>query len=104
MSDARLDAQLRNVPVPDGLLDRLHGVADEWTDDRVDVALCNVPLPEGFFERLERCGPRRRTMRWRQLALAASIVLAFGLWNAGAVAVVALSFQGIGAPGRQDLL
>ncbi len=46
-----IDAQLRRVPVPDGLVERLREVA--LADDAgLDDALCGVSVPEGFAGRL----------------------------------------------------
>lgn len=102
-SDSLLDAQLRDVPLPGGLLVRLKQVgipSDEQldqqlrsvdvppemvprvqqsvADDMLDQALCDVPLPWGLVARLQmiaRLPPRRRFAR---LALAASLMLLTG--------------------------
>ncbi|HEX3724926.1 MAG TPA: hypothetical protein VHV08_01735 [Pirellulales bacterium] len=77
-----LDAQLRNVPLPANLLARLaqNGPQTSAEDARLDAALRNVPLPPGFEARLSRIA---RRSRGRQLALAASVVVAAGLGLAG---------------------
>jgi len=51
--NAEQDAQLRAVPLPEGLLERLRrtALAD---DDGLDAAIRGVPLPAGFAQRL-RC-------------------------------------------------
>ena len=99
-SDNQLDAELKNVPVPDGLLGRLREVAD-WDDARVDAALCDVnlpaamidrlheamgdealdeamgsvPLPHGFLARLRIIPHIRRRSKLARLAVAASLFL-----------------------------
>ena len=49
--DPNLDAQLRAVPLPEGLVERLRqtALAD---DDGLDAALREVPLPAGLLDRL----------------------------------------------------
>ena len=51
-ADFKLDAQLQNVPLPDGLLDRLMALplAD---DEDIDELLRDVALPPGFLPRLQ---------------------------------------------------
>jgi Ca-activated chloride channel family protein len=46
--DARQDAELRGVPVPDGLMERLRraALAD---NEGLNAAICNVPVPPGLF-------------------------------------------------------
>ncbi len=84
-SDLWLDDQLRDVPVPDGLLDRLGRIA-AMSDAELDAALRDVPLPEGLLLRLRHTVEvRLRLMRLRHLALAASLMLAVGLWYGGLV-------------------
>ncbi len=46
-----IDQQLRQVPLPEGLLERLRA-AGRMTDGDVDQALVDVPLPAGLVERL----------------------------------------------------
>lgn len=46
-----IDQQLRQVPLPEGLLERLRA-AGRMTDGDVDEALVDVPLPAGLVERL----------------------------------------------------
>ncbi|MHB1034258.1 MAG: vWA domain-containing protein [Pirellulales bacterium] len=77
--DADLDAQLRSVSLPDGLLERLRHVGAR-EDQSLDAAVRDVPLPSGFLARLRQIGHRpRRKLRWQRLALAASLFLAAGL-------------------------
>ena len=49
--DPNLDAQLRAVPLPEGLVERLRqtALAD---DDGLDAALRELPLPAGLLDRL----------------------------------------------------
>ncbi len=105
-SDPWLDARLRNVPLPAGMLQRLSQIGNP-TDEQLDAAICDVPLPPGLGERL--CliaqSPERRFgwlpvdwlpqsvdnagrsaaswtrehLGWRELALAASLLLAVGV-------------------------
>lgn len=51
--DAEQDAELRAVPVPEGLVDRLRrtALAD---DEGLDAAVRGVPLPDGLVARLRR--------------------------------------------------
>jgi len=51
--NAEQDAELRAVPLPEGLLERLRrtALAD---DDGLDAAIRDVPLPAGFAHRLRR--------------------------------------------------
>ena len=86
-SDPWLDARLRNVPLPLDFLARLEQIADPEIA-RMDRALMDVPLPDGFLERLSDISraPRRRAA-WRQLALAASVLISIGVgygsWTVG---------------------
>jgi Ca-activated chloride channel family protein len=50
-SDHQLDARLAQVPLPDGLLDRLRAVAVP-SDEEIDRQLCDVDLPWGLVARL----------------------------------------------------
>jgi Ca-activated chloride channel homolog len=50
-SDPQLDAALRNVPLPEGLLDRLRAVA-LTDDDDIDAAVRDVPVPRGLLKSL----------------------------------------------------
>ncbi len=79
-TDAWLDARLREVPVPQGLLDRLVRVAAP-DDHELDARLRDVPLPEGLLRRLRRTiSGRTRRLRMARWATAASIMLAVGTW------------------------
>lgn len=88
-SDPWLDAKLRNVPLPIGFLARL-GEASEVaarysTPERIDAALVDVPLPPGLLERLQGISRERQPLfgtlvfSTRQLALAASVLVAVGV-------------------------
>lgn len=91
LSDDGLDQRLRDVPVPEGLVDRLQQTV-RWTDVEVDDAVAEVPLPPGLISRLTRIAPRNpRERNLRRLALAASLLLAVGLSYAGAWAIYATS-------------
>ncbi len=92
-SDAWLDAQLQEVPLPEGLLDRLRQVA-LWEEDALDAAIRDVPIPEGLLHQLYRL-PRApswelRIQRW---ATAVGLFLAFGLWYFGLVISMVGSLQ-----------
>jgi len=83
--DAGLDAALREVPVPAGLLSSLRSIvlAD---DEGLDEAIRDVPVPRKMAERLQR-SPRRR-VRERRLntwSTAGSLWLAIGLSLCGAL-------------------
>lgn len=78
-SDAWFDAELRNVPLPGGLLERLRHVA-EASDEELDAALRAVPVPANLGTRLQRIGERQvRWAKFRHLAAAALILVAVGL-------------------------
>lgn len=106
IDDAWIDEQLKSVPLPPELLERLRGVT-RWGDSEVDHALRAVPTPAGMLQRLHAIGsltdtdidddarhiplpsdviPRlRRVMRrqaWRErlarLAVAASLLFVLG--------------------------
>ena len=51
-ADFKLDAQLRDVPLPDGLLDRLMALPLAGDED-VDELLRDVAVPPGLLERLQ---------------------------------------------------
>ncbi len=97
-SDPWLDARLRNVPLPIGMLGRLSQLTNP-PDDQLDAAVRDVPLPAGLAERLQTipAEPRgvwphlqtwlpERRVGLRELALAASLLLAVGIgtWMAAA--------------------
>ncbi len=84
--DAVLEARLRDVPVPRGLIERLRRIAGPPTDES-DDALRDVPVPAGLLERLRRTAVRPSRARWRRFAMAA--VLMFALWIAYAGVLVA---------------
>ncbi len=52
-SNHRLDTQLRDVPLPDGLLERLRSVAG-WSDNELDGELRRVPVPDEVGDRLKQ--------------------------------------------------
>lgn len=84
--DNSLDAELRNVPIPEGLMARLERLA-RYSDEQLDAAVCDVPLPARLLERLQRIdehqrllAPARGVRRW---AMAAALFVAVGasLWG-----------------------
>lgn len=83
--DAWLDAQLRDVPLPEGLLERLRGLAS-LSDEQLDAALRDVPVPSRLMARLDRVGQRwsrlEKVGRW---ATAVSLLVAFGMTYFGLV-------------------
>ncbi len=118
-SDPWLDARLRNVPLPVGMLARLSQVGVP-TDEQLDAVVRDVPLPDGFCQRLQQIAdlPQRRfdwapadwpavawTRRhvgWREVAIAASLLLAVG---AGYLAVASRLAGGRpGSDRHEDLL
>jgi Mg-chelatase subunit ChlD len=89
--DDWIDAQLRNVPLPPRLLERLaaDGTARAPDDAELDAALCDVPVPVDLPMRLRRIARRRRsTPMWRQVALAASLFLVIGLGTIGYLGLI----------------
>src|SRR3990172_9354367 len=90
-SDPWLDAKLRNVPLPVGMLARL-GDLTSASDEQLDAALGDVPLPAWLLDRLARIPRRtRRRSLARTFAVAASLLvgLGFAIW-CGAEVLVAL--------------
>ena len=83
--DAWVDSQLRDVPVPEGLLERLAHIPGP-SDEDIDEALSEVPLPRGFLRRLERWAePSTRRFQYDRLLLAASLLMA--LWLIYGIAI-----------------
>lgn len=81
--DAWLDTELREVPLPAGLLARLHKVA-ELSDAELDADLQAVAIPAGLAKRLKWIGEREtRRMRRYHLATAALLLVAVGLGYVG---------------------
>jgi Ca-activated chloride channel family protein len=82
-SDAWLDAELRDVPLPAGLLGRLHQTAEEtveMSDEELDASLRDVPMPPQLRRRLEQIGRRMTQWTWiSRIAVAASLLLAVGV-------------------------
>ena len=73
LTDVELDDRLREVPLPAGLTKRLQQlVADEALDDR----LRDVPLPASVLVRARRVTQRSGRSRLARWALAASLFLA----------------------------
>ncbi len=93
-SDAWLDAELRNVPIPPGLLGRLRQTAQqtvEMSDEELDAALRDVPMPPQLRRRLEQMGRRMTQWTWiSRLAMAASLLLAVGVAIVGTLVVFVL--------------
>lgn len=74
LGDVEIDDRLRGIPIPDGMLDRLREVVT-LSDVEIDRRLRDVPLPRGMHKRVERS--RRHSTRWAQLigwAVAASLL------------------------------
>ncbi|MGA2619499.1 MAG: von Willebrand factor type A domain-containing protein [Thermoguttaceae bacterium] len=112
IADAKLDLQLRAVPLPEGLTERLRAVV--WTeDDGLDAVLREVPLPPKLLGRLKRVPladdagvdealrsvpvPDRLAAAWRRrakrrerfassgrLAVAASLLAALAIFSSSA--------------------
>jgi Ca-activated chloride channel family protein len=88
--DAWLDTELRNVPLPAGMLARLQKVA-ELSDEELDADLQAVAIPAGLARRLQRIGEREaRRMRLHHAAMAALLLMAVGLGYLG----LTISFLG----------
>src|SRR4051812_5404550 len=84
--DNSLDAELRGVPIPPGLIARLERLA-RYGDEQLDAAVCDVPLPARLLDRLawidqhqRRLAPAHGVRAW---AMAAALFLALGasLWG-----------------------
>jgi hypothetical protein len=81
--DDWLDAELRNVPLPEHLTDDLLRAIGEAStaEQKLDQQLRAVPIPDDLLFRLRRIPhttPRQSPV-WRRVALAASLLLAVGL-------------------------
>jgi hypothetical protein len=82
-SDPWIDARLRDVPIPPGVLARVEKIA-ATSDEQLDLAIRQVELPPDLLARLDRIprlGPRR--IPWRELSLAATLLVGatLGLMN-----------------------
>mgnify|MGYP002623383662 CR=1 FL=1 len=98
--DDWIDAQLRNVPLPPNLTERLAASGPSRppgatatqvpSDSQVEDALRDVAIPSDLQVRLRRIArPRRRSApMWRQVAMAASLFLVVGLGAIGYFGVV----------------
>lgn len=100
-NDESLDAELRNVPVPPGLLERLRAIgqaaltsqADSaatstpaLTDPQVDALLRDVPIPRRLVARIKKIARRPMPRGWlKRFALAAMVLVALWLGYAGAI-------------------
>lgn len=76
--DDWIDAQLRAVPVPEQLVERLR--AGLWpSDEELDRRLRAVPIPLGLLHRVRRLVPRASRFEWLyRVALAAVLLVAVG--------------------------
>ena len=83
--DEGLDAAVRDVPMPPRLLRRLRQPALD-TDEGLDAALRDVPVPAEFYGRLRQV-PRNwiRWARWTEWVAAASLLTVIGLSYFGAM-------------------
>jgi len=78
-SDPWLDARLRDVPLPPGMMARLEQIA-ATSDDELDAIVRNVPVPSDLSMRLSRISRvRRQRFPWRELAVAAAVLLLVGV-------------------------
>jgi hypothetical protein len=121
-SDPWLDARLRNVPLPPGMLARLNEVAEEtavelsihtgdgeeakrlnrpmpvgpgFTDVQMDGVLLDVAVPAGLIQRLERIVYEpRRSFPVRYYAAAAAVILAVGISYLGRLGYLAVQGGG----------
>jgi Ca-activated chloride channel family protein len=94
--DDWIDAQLRSVPVPPNLLERLAeaGARPHPADVQIEAALRNVTVPVNLQSRLRRIARRGGvTPFWRQVATAASLFIAVGLAGIGYVGVITGAFD-----------
>jgi len=96
-SDAWLERQLKNVPIPSSLLARIQAIPAVETDLEVadlDRRLLDVALPDGLCERLRRIADYTRPRKWNaSVAAAAALLLAIGLSYGGvAVSVVGAAY------------
>lgn len=71
-ADEELDAVLRATPVPNGLVDR---VKEEWRETYVDESLRAVEIPADLLARLRVIPECRHESSFRRFVLAASLLL-----------------------------
>ncbi|MGD9721707.1 MAG: YfbK domain-containing protein [Pirellulales bacterium] len=101
--DDWIDAQLRNVPLPPNLRERLTEARAGATvdDEQIAVALRDVPVPAGLESRLRRIARRGgQPPFWRQVGLAASVFVAIGLAGAGYLGLISGGFSTGTQPGQ----
>jgi Ca-activated chloride channel family protein len=98
-SDAWLDAELRNVPLPPGLLGRLRQTAEEtveMSDEELDATLRDVPVPPQLRRRLDQMGRRMTQWTWiSRIAMAASLLVAVGVMSVGILVTFVLAPRGV---------
>ena len=76
-ADDRFDAQLRNVPTPEGLLERLRNSIAP-TDEELDLELARVAVPELCIR--DDCSPRLR-YEWMMEEILPNVFLAPAGWH-----------------------
>jgi hypothetical protein len=78
-SDPWLDARLRDVPLPPGMMARLEQIA-ATSDDELDALVRDVPVPPNVLGRASRISRvRRHRLPLRELSLAASVLIVIGV-------------------------
>ena len=78
LTDEQLDLELRDVAVPSGMTARLSEIP-EYTDAEIDSQLRDVPLPAGLISRLRSSQRSSRRLQAWHGGMAASLLLAVGL-------------------------
>lgn len=89
-SDAELDRALRDVAVPDALLEQLVAASDEAS---VDEQLCEVSVSPRAMARVRNIPRTRPRASWRRFALAMSLMIILGLGHLSALSGVLISMR-----------
>jgi Ca-activated chloride channel family protein len=77
--DDWIDLELGDVALPPGMQSRLRDIA-RYCDESIDTLLLDVTVPPGMIERLRKLSqPPQRQWGLRQMAIAASLMVAIGL-------------------------
>lgn len=94
-----LDVELRNVPLPEGLLDRLREIA-AGDDVQLDAALCDVRLPDGLLARLKAIpADEALDKRLRRVAVPSALTAALRQISSCSDAALDAMLEDVAVPG-----
>jgi len=103
--DSWLDGQLREVPIPSGLRQRLSSISLP-SDDEIDAAIATVSIPIGLLSRLKSIPSRWQKSPWQasspamrfvRLAIAASVTFLLATaWLASVNSSASLAYRTVG--------